>query len=81
MLADSPYRHELETDIEPFRSLLLGMFFVAVGHAPRSRRVAERPGFVIGMAAALIAVKAAVLFGLARLFGMEAGKPGVPGCC
>jgi glutathione-regulated potassium-efflux system protein KefB len=71
MLADSPYRHELETDIEPFRSLLLGMFFVAVGMLLDLGAIAERPGFVIGMAAALIAVKAAVLFGLARLFGME----------
>jgi glutathione-regulated potassium-efflux system protein KefB len=71
MLADSPYRHELELDIEPFRSILLGLFFVAVGMMLDLRAVAERPWFVIGMAAALIAVKAAVLFGLAKLFRME----------
>jgi glutathione-regulated potassium-efflux system protein KefB len=74
MLADSPYRHELETDIDPFRSLLLGMFFIAVGMLLDLNAVAERPGFVIGMAAALIAVKAAILFGLARAFGMETRK-------
>jgi monovalent cation:proton antiporter-2 (CPA2) family protein len=74
MLADSPYRHELETDIEPFRSLLLGMFFVAVGMLLDLNAVADRPGFVIGMALALIAVKAAVLTGLAKLFGMETRK-------
>jgi glutathione-regulated potassium-efflux system protein KefB len=74
MLADSPYRHELETDIEPFRSLLLGMFFVAVGMLLDLGVIAQQPGFVIGMAAALIAVKAAILFGLASLFGMETRK-------
>jgi glutathione-regulated potassium-efflux system protein KefB len=74
MLADSPYRHELETDIEPFRSLLLGMFFIAVGMMLDLDAIAERPWFVLGMAAALIAVKAGVLFGLARLFGMETRK-------
>jgi glutathione-regulated potassium-efflux system protein KefB len=71
MLADSPYRHELEVDIEPFRSILLGLFFVAIGMMLDLNAVAERPLFVVGMAIALIAVKATVLFGLAKLFGME----------
>ncbi len=71
MLADSPYRHELEVDIEPFRSILLGLFFVAVGMLLDLSAIAERPLFVIGMAVALIAAKAGVLFGLAKLFGME----------
>jgi glutathione-regulated potassium-efflux system protein KefB len=71
MLADSPYRHELEVDIEPFRSILLGLFFVAVGAMLDLGAIAERPLFVLGMAVALIAIKAAVLFGLARLFRME----------
>jgi hypothetical protein len=71
MLADSPYRHELEVDIEPFRSILLGLFFVAVGMLLDLSAIAERPLFVIGMAAALIAAKAIVLFGLAKAFGME----------
>lgn len=71
MLADSPYRHELEADIDPFRSLLLGLFFLAVGMMLDLTAIAQRPLFVVGMALALIAVKAIVLFGLARLFGME----------
>jgi glutathione-regulated potassium-efflux system protein KefB len=71
MLADSPYRHELEVDIEPFRSILLGLFFVAVGMMLDLSAVAERPLFVIGMAAALVATKALVLFGLAKAFRME----------
>jgi glutathione-regulated potassium-efflux system protein KefB len=74
MLADSPYRHEIEADIEPFRSILLGLFFVAVGMMLDLGAVAERPLFVIGIAAALIALKAAVLYGLARAFGVENRK-------
>jgi glutathione-regulated potassium-efflux system protein KefB len=74
MLADSPYRHELEVDIEPFRSILLGLFFVAIGMLLDLSAIAERPGFVVGMAAALIAVKALVLFGIAKLFRMETRK-------
>ncbi|HEY5723465.1 MAG TPA: cation:proton antiporter [Allosphingosinicella sp.] len=74
MLADSPYRHELEADIDPFRSILLGMFFVAVGMMLDLDAITDRPVFVLAMAIALIAVKAAVLFGLARAFGMESGK-------
>jgi glutathione-regulated potassium-efflux system protein KefB len=71
MLADSPYRHELETDVEPFRSILIGLFFIAVGMMLDLGAIADRPLFVAGMAAALIAVKASVLFGLAKLFRME----------
>jgi glutathione-regulated potassium-efflux system protein KefB len=71
MLADSPYRHELEADVEPFRSILLGLFFVAIGMMLDLGAVQDRPLFVLGMAAALIAVKTAVLFTLARTFRME----------
>jgi glutathione-regulated potassium-efflux system protein KefB len=74
MLADSPYRHELEADIDPFRSILLGLFFIAVGMMLDLDAIANRPFFVIGLAVALIAVKAAVLFGLARLFGVESRR-------
>ncbi len=70
MLADSPYRHELEADVEPFRSILLGFFFLAVGMMLDMHTVAARPVFVVGMAAALIAAKTGVLFLLCRLFGM-----------
>ena len=71
MLADSPYRHELEVDIEPFRSILLGLFFVAIGMMLDLNVIADRPFFVVGMAAALIALKAVILFAVARAFGME----------
>ncbi len=71
MLADSPYRHELETDVEPFRSILLGLFFLAVGMMLNLHAIAERPLFVIGMALALIAVKTGVIFGVGLLFRMS----------
>jgi CPA2 family monovalent cation:H+ antiporter-2/glutathione-regulated potassium-efflux system protein KefB len=70
MLADSPYRHELEADVEPFRSILLGLFFLAVGMMVDLSAIAERPFFVAGMAAALIATKTAIIFGIGRVFGM-----------
>ncbi len=70
MLADSPYRHELEADVEPFRSILLGLFFLAVGMMLDLGAIVERPVFVVGMAIALIATKGLVIFGIGRLFGM-----------
>lgn len=71
MLADSPYRHELEADVEPFRSILLGLFFLSVGMMLDLNAVREHPFFIVGMAAALIATKAAVIMGLAMLFKMS----------
>ena len=44
MLAESPYRHELESDVEPFRSILLGLFFLSVGMLIDFNAVAARPG-------------------------------------
>ncbi len=70
MLADSPYRHEIEADIEPFRSILLGLFFLSVGMMLDLSAIAERPVFVLGMAAALIATKTMVITGLAMAFRM-----------
>lgn len=70
MLADSPYRHEIEADIEPFRSILLGLFFLSVGMMLDLNAIAERPVFVLGMAAALIVTKTVVITGLAMAFRM-----------
>ncbi|WP_404479776.1 cation:proton antiporter [Novosphingobium sp. BL-52-GroH] len=71
MLADSPYRHELEADVEPFRSILLGLFFMSVGMMLDLSAIAERPLFVIAMALTLIAVKSSIIFGLGLAFRME----------
>ncbi|HTN14849.1 MAG TPA: cation:proton antiporter [Sphingomonadaceae bacterium] len=70
MLADSPYRHELEADVEPFRSILLGLFFLSVGMLLDLHAIAEHPIFVALMAVALIATKSAVIFGIAIAFRM-----------
>ena len=71
MLADSPYRHELEADLEPFRSILLGLFFLAVGMMLDLHAIAERPFFVIGMALALIVTKAVIVMGIGLIFKMR----------
>jgi voltage-gated potassium channel Kch len=74
MLAESPYRHELESDVEPFRSILLGLFFMSVGMLLDLSVIAARPLTVIGLAAMIIVTKAALLYPLARWFGMRPGR-------
>jgi voltage-gated potassium channel Kch len=69
VLAESPYRHELESDVEPFRSILLGLFFLSVGMLLDLRLVAARPLLVISLAAAVIVTKTIVISALSRLFG------------
>ena len=70
MLAESPYRHELESDVEPFRSILLGFFFLSVGMLLDLGAIAERPWMIVGVAAMIIVVKAVIITGLGRAFGM-----------
>ena len=69
VLAESPYRHELETDVEPFRSILLGLFFLSVGMLLNLGVIAANPLRVIGIAAAVIVIKAALIALLSRIFG------------
>ncbi|QNM82674.1 cation:proton antiporter [Sphingomonas sabuli] len=69
MLAESPYRHEIESDVEPFRSILLGLFFLAVGMTLDLATIAARPLFVVGIAASVIVIKCGLIAVLARLFG------------
>lgn len=64
LLADSEYRHELEADIAPFKGLLLGLFFMAVGMSVNLSLAAQTPLKVLGLVLGLVAVKALVLFGL-----------------
>lgn len=70
MLAESPYRHELEADIDPFRSILLGLFFLAVGMMLDLDVIAAQPLLVAGLALSLIAIKTGVIFALGRIFGL-----------
>lgn len=71
LLADSEFRHQIEADIEPFKGLLLGLFFVAVGMALDLRLLAENPLRVAGLAAGIILIKALVLYGLGRWWGLD----------
>jgi CPA2 family monovalent cation:H+ antiporter-2/glutathione-regulated potassium-efflux system protein KefB len=64
MLADTPFRHELEADVEPFRSILLGLFFLSVGMMLDLGVIAANPLFVLAMAAGVIAVKTLVIGGI-----------------
>ncbi len=68
VLATSEYRHELETDIEPFKGLLLGVFFIAVGASIDFRLIASSPGLIAGLVAGLIALKLVLLLLLGRAF-------------
>lgn len=69
LLADSDYRHELEADIEPFKGLLLGLFFISVGMSADLGLIISHPFAIFGATAALMAVKAAILLGIGRLSG------------
>ena len=72
LLADSEYRHELEANIEPFKGLLLGLFFISVGMAADIGQVLERPLLVLAGVVGLMGVKAAILYALGRLSGQSA---------
>lgn len=69
VLAESPYRNEIESDVEPFRSILLGLFFLSVGMLLDLKLIAERPLLVVGIAAGVILTKAVLISGLTRVFG------------
>jgi monovalent cation:proton antiporter-2 (CPA2) family protein len=69
VLAESPYRHELESDVEPFRSILLGLFFLSVGMLLDLRLIAARPLLVVSLAAGVIVTKTILISVLSRLFG------------
>lgn len=68
VLADSEFRHEIQSDIEPFRGLLLGLFFVSVGATIDFALLVREPILIVGLAVLLIIVKAAVMFLVARAF-------------
>ncbi len=68
VLADSEYKHELESDIDPFKGLLLGLFFIAVGASIDFNLIMQQPLVVIGLVALLMTVKGIVLFVLGKVF-------------
>ncbi len=74
VLANSEYRHELESDIEPFKGLLLGLFFIAVGASVDFGLIGERPVLIAGLVGGVVAVKFVVLLVLARAFRLGPGQ-------
>ena len=69
LLADSEYRHELESQIEPFKGLLLGLFFISVGMGANLNLLLSAPITVLGLTLLLIAIKLPLLFIVGRLAG------------
>ncbi len=69
LLADSEFRHELEAEIEPFKGLLLGLFFMAVGMGADLGRLVTEPLTVFGLAIGLMAIKFIVMYAVARVRG------------
>ncbi|MGO2363223.1 MAG: monovalent cation:proton antiporter-2 (CPA2) family protein, partial [Psychrobacter sp.] len=69
LLADSEYRHELEASIEPFKGLLLGLFFMSVGMLTDVNLILAKPVFIIGCAVALIFIKFGVITLIAKVLG------------
>jgi len=66
LLADSEYRHEMESNIEPFKGLLLGLFFISVGMSMDLSLLWHRPGLVLTLLALLLVLKGALLWPLGR---------------
>ncbi|RVU85345.1 potassium transporter [Leucothrix sargassi] len=73
VLADSEYRHELEANIDPFKALLLGLFFISVGASIDFDLIRTEPWLLSQIVFGLIIVKFFILLGLAKLFGIPGG--------
>jgi glutathione-regulated potassium-efflux system ancillary protein KefC/glutathione-regulated potassium-efflux system protein KefB len=71
LLADSEFRHELEADIEPFKGLLLGLFFITVGMSANLGLALEKPWLIVGLTLSFMLLKIAVLLSIGRLSGLS----------
>ena len=74
VLADSEYRHELESDIEPFKGLLLGIFFISIGASLNFTLIQDELGLIAGLVAGLVLIKAVLLLAVARIFRMPGNE-------
>ncbi|WP_426113487.1 glutathione-regulated potassium-efflux system protein KefC [Massilia sp. PWRC2] len=70
LLADSEYRHALESDLEPFKGLLLGLFFTAVGMSVDFGVLLAQPGLIAALVTGLLVIKTGVLYLLSKAFGV-----------
>ena len=71
ILANSEFRHELESDIEPFKGLLLGLFFISVGASIDFGLIAEKPGLIAGLVIGFMTLKAIILLIIGKIFGLK----------
>ena len=71
VLANTEFRHELEGELQPFKGLLLGLFFITVGSGIDFAALMAQPGLILGLTAAVIAVKGVILYALARVFHLR----------
>src|SRR5450432_4368476 len=69
LLADSEYRHEIESQIEPFKGLLLGLFFLSVGVSLDLDLIRQQPLQIAAIVASILALKSLVLIGLGQMSG------------
>ena len=74
LLGETEYRHEVEVTIEPFKGLLMGLFFMSVGMGINVREVADDPGWVLLSVAGLLLIKSVIGAGLLRLGGLRWGE-------
>jgi CPA2 family monovalent cation:H+ antiporter-2 len=74
VLANSEFRHELEADIEPFKGLLLGLFFITVGAGVNFDLLFDRPLLILALTLTLMFIKGAILFGLGWIFKLRDGN-------
>ena len=73
LLAETEFRREIEVTIEPFKGLLLGLFFVSIGVGLDLSTVIDRPGIVLAICCGTVLIKAAIVFGLGLLFKLPRG--------
>jgi len=74
LLAESEYRHQLESDLEPFKGLLLGLFFMSVGMSINFGLLINNPLLILGVVIGLVTIKMAVLFILSHFTGTPASQ-------
>lgn len=71
VLANSEFRHELESDLEPFKGLLLGLFFIAVGASINFHLIADQPGLIALLVLVVMAVKTLIMLGIGKFFKLD----------
>lgn len=71
LLAESEYRHEIETNLDPFKSLLMGLFFISVGMSVSLDLIVQKPFLILGLAIGYLLLKALIIYGVGRLFKLN----------